>query len=60
MTEELRDGTLLVSGGNTRKMNVPENALPCSRCNDKYHELWENNDSANTDASHVAIRVNLV
>ena len=42
------------------KMNVPENALPRSRCNDKYYELWENNDSANTDASHVAIRVNLV
>ena len=59
MIEELGDGTLSVYRGKHEKMNVPNDALPCSRCKGESHELRGNNDSADTDASHVATRVNL-
>ena len=45
--------------GNHEKAIVPENALPCSRWKGENDELWGNNDSTGTDASHVATRVNL-
>ena len=42
-----------------KNINVPEDALPRSRCKGENREMWENNDHTNTDASHIATRVNL-